>query len=227
MALPVYLAMTPQEIAACPQLPEHIAWLACHFSPYGTGLAGLPQGLPPGSLLILDDRIPVWHHDPALVARQLAEAVEQTEAAGVLVDFQGRSSRLKDIAAAVLEAIPTAAVTAGLLDEGAVLVPPIPPGEIPADCLKPWEERDIWLELSPSPIQITVDEKGSRSAPYTGPLPETVFRDEALCCSYGTEVFHDRGVFTLFRTAEDIKALLQAVPNIHPVGLYQELKDKL
>ena len=49
------LAMTAAELGAAP-LPSHPAWMACHFSPYSTGLTNLPPKLPQDSLLILNDR---------------------------------------------------------------------------------------------------------------------------------------------------------------------------
>ena len=58
MGISHYLAMTGVEIAAAEALPENIAYMACHFSPYGTGLTGAPEVLPKHSMLILNDRIP-------------------------------------------------------------------------------------------------------------------------------------------------------------------------
>ena len=71
MALTLYLAMTAAELQNCRQIPEHIAWMACHFSPYSSGISNVPVQLPAGSVLILNDRIPPQGHDPELVARQL------------------------------------------------------------------------------------------------------------------------------------------------------------
>lgn len=93
-----YLAMTGAEIRSCSQLPEKIAYMACHFSPYGTGLTNLPRELPPGSLLILNDRTPIRGHDPSLVRDTLARLAEQFRCDGVLLDFQrtvcGESKRI-------------------------------------------------------------------------------------------------------------------------------------
>ena len=48
MAIGRYFAMTAAEIRGCSALPAGIAWMACHFSPYGTGLSNLPPELPEG-----------------------------------------------------------------------------------------------------------------------------------------------------------------------------------
>ena len=88
MALPLYLALTAAEFQNCSSLPEHAAWMACHYSPYGLGLSNIPKDLPQGSMLILNDRTPPCRHDPELIARQLGEIAERFQCGGVLLDFQ-------------------------------------------------------------------------------------------------------------------------------------------
>ena len=91
MAITRYLAMTAAEMRNISQFPEKIAWMACHFSPYSTGISNLPQTLPAGSLLILNDIIPFHGHDPQRIAHQLTDCLEQHNCAGVLLDFQRKS----------------------------------------------------------------------------------------------------------------------------------------
>ena len=88
MAMEPILAMTAAEMRNISEIPPRIAWMACHFSPYGLGLSNLPKGLPPGSLLILDDCTPPGRHDPELVAEQLTQCAETLECGGILLDFQ-------------------------------------------------------------------------------------------------------------------------------------------
>ena len=71
MAMARYLAMTAAEMMGGAPLPGKTAWMACHFSPYSTGLCNLPAALPPGSLLILNDRTPIHGHDPERICREL------------------------------------------------------------------------------------------------------------------------------------------------------------
>ena len=106
MALPLYLAMTREEIDSCP-LPANLAYMACHFSVYGKGLQDLPASLPAGCLLILDDRIPVWNHDPKQVAEELCEAVTRHGCCGLLLDFQRPGeSLMTDITRSITAALP-------------------------------------------------------------------------------------------------------------------------
>ena len=88
MSLSCYLAMTEAEIRAAATLPDHLAFMACHFSPYGIGLVNIPQRLPRGSILIVNDRVPVLHHDPQVVLRQLQEVGRQLSLRGILLDFE-------------------------------------------------------------------------------------------------------------------------------------------
>ena len=62
MGIPQYLAMTDGEIAACARLPQRLARMGCHFS--DDGLVELPQVLPGGALLVVDDRVPMAAQDP-------------------------------------------------------------------------------------------------------------------------------------------------------------------
>lgn len=233
MGLPVYLAMTDWEIAGCDRLPEHPAYMACHFSPYGSGIDPLPENLPPGCLLVLDDRIPVWAHEPKEVARQLKEAVTACSATAVLLDFQNPGcDRAKAIVQAVTESLPcpvgvTAAYANGF--SCPVLIPPPAPNRDLKDCLTPWKGREIWLELALDGLQVTVTKDGSRFQPLPRCTPEgTCHRDEALCCSYQIKVGSTQAVFTLFRTPEDLRQLLSIAAELgvtRAIGLYQELCD--
>ena len=88
MALPLYLALTMAEFHNCSRLPEHAAWMACHYSPYGLGLSNLPRELPERGMLILNDRTPAQGHDPERILRQLTELAEILHYKYILLDFQ-------------------------------------------------------------------------------------------------------------------------------------------
>ena len=64
MAITPFLAMTAAEMRNISVCPPKIAWMACHFSPYGLGLSNMPKDLPSNSLLIVDDYTPPSGHDP-------------------------------------------------------------------------------------------------------------------------------------------------------------------
>lgn len=233
MALPVYLAMTAAEVHGCADLPRHMAWMACHFSSYGTGLSNLPQDLPEGCLLILNDRIPVQGHDANEVAAQLAQLTENMRASGVLLDFQRPvNPQTEAIAQAVAQALPCpVAVTenyaAGLncavfLDAPRAYRPLLPITER-------WKGRELWLELSYSTGSVTVTESGSHYEPQT-PFPDglSIHREERLHCCYCIEKEDKQVRFHFKRTPEELKSLLEEAEVVgvkKGIGLYQELKE--
>ena len=87
MPLPIYLAMTAAEFQQNSPKSNEVAWMACHFSAYGTGISNCPKLLQPGAILILNDRTPVCGHDPDLVAAQLKELAERFSCSRVLLDL--------------------------------------------------------------------------------------------------------------------------------------------
>ena len=107
MVLPLYLAMTAAEIRANTDSPPNIGYMACHFSPYGTGLSNRPTHLPEGSILILNDRTPPCRHDPELIVRQLKALYEAIAPFGFLLDLQRPELQENSIIAkAITEALP-------------------------------------------------------------------------------------------------------------------------
>ena len=88
MVLPLNLAMTPSEIAAASSLPERISWMSCHFSVSTMGIMNIPEALPDGAMLILNDRENCAGHSADLVAQQLLDTVQRFHCESVLLDFQ-------------------------------------------------------------------------------------------------------------------------------------------
>lgn len=229
MGISHYLAMTAEEIAAVESLPENLAYMACHFSPYGTGLTGWPETLPEGAMLILNDRIPFCSHDQTVIADQLQRWIKDMDCSCLLLDFQ-RADTPKALGAYLAKALPCPvgiAVDCTLGTDYPVFLPPVPPDMALAEYLKPWTGREIWLEAEPETICITVDGHGSSKrivAQDDGPLP---FMDEPLCCCYRTEVFTDRAEFTLQRTPEDLIRQLEKAGDLgvtKAISLYQQMK---
>ena len=229
MSLPVYLARTAAEFG--PALPENTAYMACHFSPYGTGLSNPPSALPEGSLLILNDRIPVQGHDPIKIAGQMLELVEEFGCGGVLLDFQRQNSQSLVIAEKIAQALPCpVAVTEGYAEKLDCPVFLLPPVYLPFDkALEAWPNREIWLELGCATQVLTVTADGcdiSPMLPYDG--VEGRFYAPELSCRYTTELKEDAAVFTMSRDRECLKALLRQAETLgvtRAVGLYQELGD--
>ena len=231
MATTTFLAMTAAEIEKCRHLPPAIGWMACHFSPYGTGLSNLPHSLPAGSLLILNDRTPIHKHDPKRIGNQLADCVEKLQCAGLLLDFQNPAySETVGLVKHLVEAIPCpVAVSAPYAGDlpCPVFLPPLPHHVPLKEYVLPWINRDIWLELALDCEQITLTESG---AEFSLLSPEECFDggypEEDLHCHYRIETTDEKAIFTLWRTKEDIRAILDEAESCGittAVGLYQEL----
>lgn len=229
MALPLYLAMTAAEFAACKEYPKNLGWMACHFSAYGAGLSNLPPKLPEGAMLILNDRTPIAGHDAALIARQFAEVLQFQEAACVLLDFQRPGSEeTAAVAQAILASLPCpVAVSEPYAKDLAcpVFLPPVPPDEPIDQYLAPWKGREIWLEAALDSLCISVTQSGSTTKTIAH-ASDAGHPDEALCCHCRVEVHNNCARFHLQRTLEDLDKLLgkaAALGVSTAVGLYQEL----
>ena len=226
-----YLALTAAELAGCREPPEHMAWMACHFSPYATGLSNLPKALPPGSLLILDDVTPPHGHNPVLIAQQLLQCTEALGCYGVLLDFERAACAETEAIAKHLAATlpcPTAvsANYAGDLDCPVFL--PVMPPSVPLEAyLSPWKGREIWLEIGLEGELLTLTQQGCEATPLSYLNPEMEgFADKELHCHYTIETNEKAARFTLWRTSEDIKQLLEEAETLGitaAVGLFQEL----
>lgn len=232
MEIPQYLAITGSEMAGIPYPPQNTAWMACHFSPYGTGLTNLPRQLPANSLLIVNDRTPIHDHDPVLIAAQLSDCVQQLGCMGVLLDFQqasipqtaeltGYLSRALPCPVAVSEAYAYCASCAVFLSS--------PPPDTPLEKhLAPWRNHEIWLEMSLDAEEITLTEQGAqrRSLP-AWECRESGFSHPRLHCHYQIVTGQESARFLLWRTETDLSALLeeaQAGGVALAVGLYQEFR---
>lgn len=230
MAFPLYLAMTAAEIAGCAQLPGRVAWMACHFSPYGTGLCNRPTVLPAGSMVILNDRTPIHGHDPDLIAAQLADIEAALRPSCFLLDFQRPDCpETAAVAKAVTEAVSCPVGISDLYAKALacpVFLPPVPPHCLPHEYLFPWQGREVWLELDHGCEQITLTESGPQFD-YLQKLDETdcPHADPELHCHYKTQLADDRIILSLCRTAADRQALMEAAFSLgvtQAVGLYQE-----
>lgn len=233
MALPLYLAMTASEMSSAGQLPRHLAWMACHFSAGTLGLSNIPQGLPEGAILILDDRYPCQGHSADLAAGQLAEAAAQLGCSMVLLDFQ-RPPEPESLAMSrsLLGALPCpAAVTPDYARESdcVVFLPPCPLSCPLEEHLAPWKGREIWIEAVLCQEEISITEAGAACSSCFPPDGlEGGFYAPELCCKYKAETFPDQVRFTLFDTPETLKEKIkkaQALGISGAIGLYQQLQE--
>ena len=225
MAIACYLAMTAAEFSVCTDLPPQIGWLSCHFSPSGPGLSNIPKALPPDSVLIVDDSTPFQDHRVDVILHQLQEAVAAMNIRAVILDFQRKKNQDVEELASVLQkelpcAVPAPPEYPG---NGAVFLPPCPlyrPLEIH---LAPFQVREVWLDTSPLPAQITVTAKGSQyeTLRKIGNAPHW---DCALHCHYNIDIESDRIHFSLLRDQESWLAEAENLGVAALVGLYQEFR---
>lgn len=229
MPIPCYLALTAAEFAKTDLLPEKIAWMACHFSCYGTGLSNLPESLPEGSMIILNDRTPPDRHDPGRILAQLSELAEKLQPDGFLLDLQRSDMALnRQIAQVLAEGLPCpVGVTAEYAKDldCAVFLEPPPLHMALTDHIAPWTGREIWLEAATETRHYRITQTGcTMEDAENTPLPEPVFGEAAAFSRYHTELLEDAAVFTLQRAKEDLDALLAQAQGItRAVGLYQQL----
>lgn len=228
MGIRCYLAMTAAEIHNCEQLPENLGWMACHFSSYGTGLSNLPQTLPPGAVIILNDRTPIHGHDPQQIKQQLSNLCQQLSPAGILLDLQRReSTETNELVTELTSGLPCPVGVSeayAAYCESPVFLSPCPVYIPLEEHLAPWNEREIWLDIAPQAQTVTIDEMGStpKDVAWTE-LSDPVFTDEALCCRYHMEVLEDRVLFHLQRDQEKLLAMAEKLGVTCAVGLYQQL----
>lgn len=230
MPLPLNLAMTPSEIKQCPSLPAPPAWMSCHFSEDNQGLTDLPEELPEGCLLILDDRIPCNGHSAPLAAAILREVIAQFHCCALLLDFQ-RPANIET--AAMVEALiralpyPVAAPPEYAKNYPCPVFLPPAPLHIPLEkYLRPWHGREVWLEVALCQERITVSKNGATVEQIFAAAPYCGFFDETLCCRYVSNIQADRITFTLFETYETLESKLELADSLgvtRAVGLYQEL----
>lgn len=233
MPIPCYLALTGAEFAKITPLPPKSAWMACHFSCYGTGLSNLPGALPDDAMVIVNDRTPVCGHDPHLIAQQLLSLHQKLQVGSFLLDFQrGGDPLTQQIAAVVTEALPcpvavSEAYAAGLACPVFLSMPP--PYISLQTHAQPWQGRPIWLELALETAQLTVTAAGCQVQPLAQtPALAPVYADEKLCCKYHTALQDDAAVFTVFRDVSSLDGVLLQAQQLdirRCVGLYQQLGE--
>lgn len=232
MAIAPFLAMTAAEMGNAADFPKKSAWMACHFSPYGLGLSNLPQDLPPHALIVLDDITPIRGHLPEIITQQLLTCTEGSSCRGVLLDFQRElCPETAELAKHLVSTLPCPVIVSAGYAKAfpcPVFLPPVPPSMPLQEYLSPWKDREIWLEIGLEGETLTLTERGCEIAPlpYADFGPEG-FAEEALHCHYRIETNKTSVRFTLWRTKEDLAALLEEAERLGvtgAVGLYQQLQ---
>lgn len=230
MAIQGDLAMTPEEMQTVSPLPSGAAWMSCHFSSEGTGLTDLPPFLPENALLILDDSIPPAGQDPQRILETLKTTVENLHCGAVLLDFQ-RPNRIEtaDLTHVLSRGLDCpVGVSQGyaINTDGPVFLPLLPPHKSLHSYLRPWNGREIWLEIGPGTETVAITQDGAKVLPAPALLPACPFCHEKLHCHYGIQPQERQILFNLLRTREDLSDLVQEAESLgvtRTIGLYQEL----
>lgn len=225
----VFLAQTYREMEQFPQ--QNTAYMACHFSPYSKGLSNIPPYLPEGSILLLDDSMPAQEHDPELVARQLAEFIQQFPVKAILLDFQGaKNAPCESMVDAILQDVPCpVAVTLRYAAKRncPVFLSPCPVNVPLQKHLAPWLKQGVFLEIGTESTEITVTQEKSTYVPMPFGTEKTLpLTDSKLHCHYQVEVSSEKAVFTLQRNLGDLASLAEEALQLGVqgvVGLFQEL----
>ena len=231
MSIPLFLAMTGQEIHQNPSLPEKIAWMSCHFSAGDAGISHIPDNMPRNSMLILDDRIPYQGHNSAMVCAHLLDTVNRHRCSHVLLDFERPpTAATLPLVRQICETMPC---PVGIPIDYAndldcpIFVPPVPPHLTLHAYLTPWKNREIWLEVALDGSLATITDKGCQFTPVPYPMPEEPMHHcTELCCHYHTAVSPEQIQFSYFRTSEDLIDLQNHAAKYGvtlSIGLYQEL----
>ena len=212
MVLPLYLAMTAQEIHSVSSLPAHMAFMACHFSPSGPGLTNLPRDALPGQMLVLDDQFPFRDHSAAVICGQLEQILRDGQLESLLLDFQRPvSAEVSQMIRNLEEALPCPVAVSSLYAphcRGPVFLPPAPPDMAIEAYLSPWAGREIWLEASLEPLCLTVTAQGCTAEILCEIPGETPgLPCPGLHCRCRMDIGKDRAFFHLTRSREDLQEL--------------------
>ena len=172
----------------------------------------MPVSLPPGSLLILNDRIPIHRHDPQRIAEQLKIATAENHCCGILLDLQRPDcAEATELIQYLISVLPCPVCVSDLYAadlDCPVFLPPCPHHLHLDKYLEPWQTREIWLDLAHDAETITVTGHGSTIIPAPlGVLPEGGHTDAELHCHYSAKLSADSLHFTLWRTTEDLHFL--------------------
>lgn len=227
MGITQYLAMTEQELSAGPT-PPNLAYLGCCFSE--SGLGGLPQSLPPGALLILDDRTPLGNQPIPEIAEALGNVLVRFSCRGLLLDFERPGiAAQKNLAAFLARHLPcpVAAPPEYAPENAPVFLPPVPVDCVVENHLAPWQGREIWLDTGLHGLDLTLTPAGAVYSPAAAPLLQG-FYDEALCCRYTIRETPQGFVFHLGRDRACLQKLLARAEPLGvtlSVGLWQELSS--
>ena len=222
----LYVAMTGVEAERCEALPPHIAWMACRFSSYDRGLTNRPGNLPAGSVIIVDDQVPIDDHDPAIIEAQLKELIERFQPAGILLDFQrpGGDAMVKQLAT-----LPCPTAVSELYAEGLDNPVFLSPRPLFQSLDHLWPGREKWLDVPLCNQAVTLDAQGPTISGWLPYEPVDGFYHEKLAVRYKIRQLGNQAEFTLSRGPEQLEAFTEQAKSFGITRffcLYRELPEK-
>lgn len=229
MSVTEFFAVTKEELPKAMDSNLSLAYFSCWFSLEGA-LENLPQRLPKGSLLMLDDRNPPPGGKLQNITQTLSWLIQKFACRGLILDFQRPGLPENHAIARALQALPCpVAVTPPYAPENCpVFVPPIAPYETPAEWLKAYQGREIWLELALDSACLQLTRDGCQLLPQSG-YAQAPFYSEELHSHYGIRIKSGKAQFNFQRTKKCLPPLLEqgkALGVTLAVGLYREFWKK-
>lgn len=228
MKIPLYLAVTSDEISKKVNLPTNTAWMSIRFDQAGDGLFNFPPAPFDKGILILDDYHPYSQHSCEKICHQLKNYMDENNYTGLLLDFQRpRDENLYNLARMLERELSCKVAMPPNYSNGdsIVFLPPPSPVVSPADYLTPWKGREIWLDLTTQAYALcfTADGISERANP-NDVFP---FYDKSLCTHYHVKTVAENITFSFRRTREDCMSMLDEAEayNVRAAfSLYHEME---
>lgn len=232
MIFPIYLAITAQEFTHFEDFPSTLCYMACHFSASGAGLSNLPISLPAESILCIDDSTPISEHDPDIVTSQINNIVQTHHPYGILLDFQRPDNpQTFDMTKRIISSINCPVAVSHIYASELtcpVFLPPLPYRLTVEEYLKPWANREIWMELgNDMEMAILTEDSFGTERIYVIPEKHLPLHDPALLCHYSINVKQDHIALYFQRTKADLEQIQQAAKKLGVskfIGLWQQLQ---
>lgn len=211
MKIPLYLAITPEDINKAANLPSKIAWMSVRFDKSRDELTNLPAENFDSCILVLDDCEPYIRYNNDKICQQLKEHIQKKNYDGLLLDFQRpRDGHLYSLARQLEKELPIkVAVTPHYsTEQSIVFLPPLPPAMSIEHYLAAWSTHEIWLDMTTQITSLCITEEGIRECAEEN--KEFPFYSKELCTHYAMNANTEKITFSFLRTPEDCMALLDA-----------------
>lgn len=233
MIFPVYLAITAQEFTHFRELSSTLCYMACHFSLSGEDLSNLPISLPANTIVCIDDSTPIANHNVEVVTRQINALVETHHPCGILLDFQRPDNpRALDMIKSIISCVNCPVAVSHIYAskfQCPVFLPPLPYRLTIEEYLKPWVNREIWLELGTDmEMAIITEDAFSIEHIYDTPENHYFLDDPSLLCHYCINVKQDHIALYFQRTKTDLEQIQRAAKKLGVskfIGLWQQLQQ--